>query len=64
VTDEEAASTSDPNVQPAKAAKEDNSQDKNPKENTTEDPEDLQDFTMPAALFSIWLPCVVGNRAR
>jgi hypothetical protein len=64
VTDEEAAATSDPDVQPAKAAKEENSQDKNPKENTNGDAEDPEDFAMPAALFSVWLPCVVGNRAR
>ena len=58
------ASTSDPDVQPAKAAKKENSQDKNPNENTNEDAEIPEDFAMPAALFSVWLPCVVGNRAR
>jgi hypothetical protein len=43
---------------------ENNPDDEQPEDSLKEDSEDPEDFAMPAALFSVWLPCVVGNRPR
>ena len=48
----------------AKAAQEKNPEDEQAKDTLKKDSDQPEDFALPSALFSVWLPCVVGNRPR